>query len=131
VEGHNGSISFEDGPLVFALPVEEEWRKLRVQGLTADWEIFPKGAWAYAASAHLPLKRVERNVGDVPFSRRTPPVLLVVEGQSVSDWGQQDGAATDVPKAGKLTGTREKLVLMPYGAPKLRLTSFSNMEQKT
>ena len=124
------SISFEDGPLVFALPIEEEWRKLRVQGLTADWEIYPKSDWAYAASAHPVPKRVERSVGDIPFSRRTPPVLLVIEGQSVPDWAQQNGSATDVPMAGKRAGTLEKLVLMPYGAPKLRLTSFSNMEQK-
>ncbi len=131
VEGHNGSISFEDGPLVFALPIEEEWRKLRVQGLTADWEIYPKSDWAFAASAHPVPKRVERNVGDIPFSRRTPPVLLVIEGQPVPDWAQQNGSAMDVPVAGKRAGTLEKLVLMPYGAPKLRLTSFPSMEQKT
>ncbi len=126
VAGFNHSVSFEDGPLVFSLPIDEQWKKLRQHGPTADWEIFPQSPWAYAAKSDIKIKRVERAIGDVPFSRRSPPVLLVVEGQGVKDWGLVDGSADILPAdlSGRLSGKREALVLMPYAAPKLRLTSF-------
>jgi len=125
VQGHNGSISFEDGPLVFSLPIEEQWKKLRPRGMTNDWEVFPASNWAYGVTAATPMKRVERPIGNTPFSRVSPPVLLIVEGQAVAGWTIVEGSAADVPEQAVPAGKVEPLVLMPYGAPKLRLTAFA------
>ena len=36
------------GPLVFSLPIGEDWVKLRSRGMTADWQVFPSSEWNYA-----------------------------------------------------------------------------------
>jgi hypothetical protein len=124
VAGPQGETSFEQGPLVFALPIEERWSKLRQRGLTADWEILPVGAWAYAATPANSLERIERPVGSVPFSRRNPAVVLVTQLRSVTNWSTTDGSADPVPAVLVIRGVAKRLTLLPYGAPKLRVTAF-------
>jgi len=70
VSGINRALTFEDGPLVFALPVDEEWVKLRDRGFTADWQLYSKSPWNYAASAQAKITRGEQAVGDVVDHRR-------------------------------------------------------------
>ncbi len=125
-QGYNGSTSFEHGALIFSLPIEEQWRKLRDRGLTADWEVFPEGPWRYGVERGAKTSRIQRAVGPVPFSRRDPPVLLTVEGRAVAEWPIVDGSAAPVPADPvKADGAKPtKLVLMPYAAPKLRVTAF-------
>ena len=124
IAGYNGSVSYEQGPLVFALPVPERWRKLRQRGLTADWEIFPAEGWAHAVDASSLPHRAEHPVGPVPFSRRAPAVTLHVRGAKVEGWPLVDGSAAAVPGTAKSAEAPRTLTLMPYAAPKLRVTSF-------
>ncbi|MFS2111051.1 beta-L-arabinofuranosidase domain-containing protein [Sphingomonas sp. Sphisp140] len=116
----------EQGPLVFSLPIPEKWQKLRDRGLTADWAVLPEGEWRYALAEDAPIERVERAIGPVPFSRRSPPVVLVTQGYrlTAADWDERDNAAAPPPETAMVKGAPEKLVLMPYAAPKLRITSF-------
>jgi hypothetical protein len=114
----------EQGPLVFALPIEEKWQKLRDRGLTADWAVLPQSEWRYALAEGAKIERVERAIGPVPFSRRSPPVVLVTQGHRVANWPEQDNAAAPPPAVAQVQGPPERLVLMPYAAPKLRITSF-------
>jgi uncharacterized protein len=124
VPGFAETVSVEQGPLVFSLPIGERWEKLRPRGLTADWAIEPTGRWAYGLTPDAAFRRVERAVGPVPFSRRDPPVVLVTEGVPLDGWAEHDGAADPPPSSPKPAGTPERLVLMPYAAPKLRITAF-------
>lgn len=124
VPGVNGSVSFHHGPLAFSLPVEEKWNKLRQRGLTADWEVLPTGPWAFAAVDGAAIRRVERAVGPVPFSRRNPPVVLTTELRPVANWSMRDGAADPVPATPEVSGAPRQVALMPYGSPKLRITAF-------
>lgn len=114
----------EQGPLVFALPIDEQWQKLRDRGLTADWAVLPQSEWRYALEEGAAIRRVERPVGPVPFSRRSPPVALVTQGRRVTNWPEQDNAAAPPPSDAQVQGPPERLVLMPYAAPKLRITTF-------
>jgi len=114
----------EQGPLVFALPIEEQWQKLRDRGLTADWAVLPKSEWRYALADGAAIERVERPIGPVPFSRRSPPVVLVTQGHRVADWPEKDNAAAPPVAEVPAAGPRERIVLIPYAAPKLRITSF-------
>lgn len=114
----------ERGPLVYALPIEEKWQKLRDHKLTADWAVLPGSEWRYALAEGAKIERVERAVGPVPFSRRSPPVVLVTEGYRLPDWREEDNAAALPPAAAEVHGPAERLVLMPYAAPKLRITAF-------
>ena len=44
----NNSVAIERGPLVFSYAIGEDWVKLRDQGMTADWQVFPTAPWNYA-----------------------------------------------------------------------------------
>lgn len=112
---------------MFALPIEERWTKLRPRGLTADWEVRPGSAWAYAVPAGATLERVERPVGDTPFSRRDPAVLLRTRARPVPGWSTSDGAADPVPAAPVAKGAEETIMLMPYATAKLRITAFPTL----
>ena len=114
----------EQGPLVFALPIQEKWHRLRDHELTADWEVLPESEWRYALVDGAAIERIEREVGPVPFSRRTPPVVLVTQGYRVANWNEQDNAAAPPPSDAQPAGAIERLLLMPYAAPKLRITVF-------
>ena len=41
-------MAIERGPLVFALPIEAEWKKVKDNPQFADWEVYPKSPWNYA-----------------------------------------------------------------------------------
>ena len=46
--GFNDAVAIERGPLVFALPIEAEWKKVKDNPQFADWEVYPKSPWNYA-----------------------------------------------------------------------------------
>ena len=50
-QGYNGAVAIERGPLVFALPIETEWKKFRDRPNLRfdDWEVYPKSPWNYAS----------------------------------------------------------------------------------
>ena len=127
VTGFNDSTSFHLGPLVFALPLEEQWEKWRQRGLTADWEVKRTGDWAYGVAADASLRRVRQPIGKVPFSRLSPPVVLETEMRPIGNWQITDGAADPVPLRPQASGPPQRVVLMPYGAPKLRIAAFPTL----
>ncbi|HKI21162.1 MAG TPA: beta-L-arabinofuranosidase domain-containing protein, partial [Isosphaeraceae bacterium] len=46
--GFNNALAIERGPLVYALPIDAEWKKVKNNPQFADWEVLPKTAWNYA-----------------------------------------------------------------------------------
>jgi len=124
VRSEDGWTSFEDGALVFALPVEERWSKLRTRGLTADFEVRPASDWAFAVAEGGAIQRLERTIGPIPFSRRTPAVILTTAVYPITGWDMVDGAAAQPPRRPTSGGTARHAALMPYAAPKLRITAF-------
>ena len=126
VSGFNDSVSVRDGALVFALPIEESWIKWRQRGMTADWQVYPASSWNMGLPENASFRRTQQPVGPVPFSRRQPPVTLSVEGRAVASWKAEEGAADPVPRRPQadVTDPPVMLTLMPYAAPKLRITAF-------
>jgi hypothetical protein len=126
VSGFNDSVSVRDGALVFALPIAESWIKWRQRGLTADWQVYPASRWNMGLPENASFRRTEQPVGPIPFSRHQPPVTLSVEGRAVASWKAEEGAADPVPRRPQAdaSDTPELLTLLPYAAPKLRITAF-------
>ena len=48
----------------------------------------------------------------------------MTQGHRVATWNEQDNAAAPPPTDARAAGEAERLVLMPYAAPKLRITVF-------
>jgi DUF1680 family protein len=132
----NDSLSIERGPLVFSYGIGESWVKLRDRGMTADWQVFPTTAWNYAldidpVNAAKTIQVTESEVGEIPFSRKHPPVTLKVRGRRVLDWRADDGAANQLPQSPVATDQpTEELSLIPYAAAKLRITAFPQSKLK-
>jgi len=133
-EWFNNSIAIERGPLVFSLGIGESWVKLRDQGMTADWQVFPTNAWNYALDAdpQNPAKTIavsESEMGDIPFSRQRPAVELNVKARKLDRWNAEDGVAAPVPKSPVTSHHQEEaLSLIPYAAAKLRITAFPRVD---
>ena len=126
----NDSAAVERGPLVFSYGIGEDWVKLRDRGMTADWQVFPKTQWNYALEAGAgeagAIQVAEAEVGEVPFSRKSPAITLTVTARKTPAWLAEDGVAAAPPKSpvADSAAAAESVALIPYAAAKLRITAF-------
>src|ERR1700733_7025895 len=133
VKGFNDSSSIESGPLVFSLPIEESWVKLRDRGMTADWQVFPRSQWNYPLADSE--KEIERqSIQELPqqgspFSLAAAPVKLRVKARKLPSWLAVDGVADPVPQSPVSSSEPEETItLVPYAAAKLRITAFPQLK---
>lgn len=124
------SVAIHRGPLVFALDVGEDWRKLRDRVPTADWEVHPSTPWNYALALNTrtPGKSLQletRDLGKVPFSSQNPPLRLRAKARLLPEWQLEKNAAAPPPVSP--VSSSEPLVdvsLVPYACTKLRITEI-------
>ncbi len=131
--GFNDSVSIDRGPLVFSFPIGEDWVKLRDRGMTADWQVFPSSQWNYAlavdeqAIGTVAVK--EAAVGKAPLTLKNAPITLEMEARKVPAWRAVDGVADPVPQSPVSSGEpKERIMLVPYAAAKLRITAFPELK---
>ena len=124
------SLVLRRGPLVFALQIGEDWKKVKGEEPHADWEVHPTTPWNYgllvdvknpAASVTLE----ETPAGEMPFSGASPAVRLKVKARKVPQWKMVNSSAGPLPRSPvPVTGADETVTLIPYGSAKLRVTAF-------
>jgi hypothetical protein len=138
VEGFQGSVSVERGPLVFSLRIEENWRKLKDRGPLADWEVFPVSPWNYGlrlsdAGPAASFEVVQAPLLRQPFQSAAPPVALKARARRLVQWMLVNDSAAPPPASPVLLPAKEEatgryqdepVTLVPYGAARLRITSF-------
>ena len=146
----NNAVAVQRGPLVYALKIGEDWRKITdweddFEGKTAqcaDWEIYPTTPWNYAleidsSNPEKSFKFEKRPIGDYVFDNELVPVVLKTKGRILPDWKLTDSSpripqknlekgerAYLPPENPKTTEPLEELTLIPYGAARLRITEF-------
>jgi hypothetical protein len=141
---YRDSVAVERGPLVFSLPVGEDWRpvttgmKKPAPAPAADWEILPTTPWNYgllvgasgaSGAGGASLRVIEWAVGAVPFARETPAVEIEVTGRRVPEWQLEDGSAGMLPQSPVVSREKDAtLRLVPYGSARLRITAFPRVE---
>ena len=126
IEGFNGSVSVERGPLVYSLRIGEKWSKLKQTGPVSDWEVFPTSPWNYG------LRVDSFDVEEAPMTRQpfgsNPPVSIQAKARRLPQWMiVNDSAAPPPVSPVSLRGNNlkdETVTLIPYGAARLRITSF-------
>jgi hypothetical protein len=137
-QGDNNAVAIERGPLVYALPIQAEWKKLRDRPNLPfdDWEVYPKSPWNYALQIDRgqPERSVvfeEKAVGESPFSPAGAPMIARVKGRRVVAWGLERGAAAPPPSSPVTSNEPlEELTLVPYGCTDLRVTEFPTLPSR-
>ncbi|HZW30511.1 MAG TPA: beta-L-arabinofuranosidase domain-containing protein [Isosphaeraceae bacterium] len=128
--GDRDAVAIARGPLVFALPIQAEWKKVKDNPQFADWEVYPRSPWNYALQLDRehPERAIafeDRLIGHTPFSPQGAPVIATVKGRRLAGWGLEKGAAAPPPPSPAATGEPpETLTLIPYGCTDLRITEF-------
>jgi DUF1680 family protein len=122
----NNSVAIKRGPLLFALQMGQDWRKLRDKKPTADWEVHPTTPWNYAVALNADAFRVETlRVAHSPFSPTLPAVRLHAKARRLPEWNLVKNAADAPPKSPVTSPEKlEEITLIPYGSAKLRVTEF-------
>lgn len=119
------AISVERGPLVYALPIKENWQQLVGREKFHDWEVYPATPWKYGllAENHYSVELAE--VPYQPFAADQAPVRLRASGKLVPEWKMEGNNAGTPPIFPKVDSQPEvELTLVPYGSARLRIGEF-------
>ena len=131
--GYNGSLSVRAGALVFSLPIDQDWLKLRDRGPASDWQAFPASSWNYALATtgqgDRDFKLQQSAMCTPPFTSKAPGLTIAVTGRKVPAWRALDGVADPMPQSPVASvESAETLTLIPYAAAKLRITAFPQLK---
>jgi hypothetical protein len=131
-EGYNRALSIQRGPLIYALGIEAEWRKIKDRPDLPfdDWEAYPRTPWNYALQ--LDPANPARSIRFEPATARgsvfTPEGarwVAKVQARRLPGWGLERGAAAPPPRSPVTSALPlEELTLIPYGCTDLRVTEF-------
>ncbi len=124
----NNMVCVWRGPLVYSLPVEEEWERVEYtrNGVErkfpyCDYYIYPKSKWNYGLAGDA--FAVTENEYGHPFTPSAPPISLTADMAEI-EWGFRNGRCDAQPSGLAPKSAPIKLKLIPYGCTNLRMTEF-------
>jgi hypothetical protein len=125
-----GAVGVERGPLVYALRIGEQWRKVSGGEPFADYEVHPTTPWNYGLllDRQAPARwfRVQKApMAAQPWAQDGAPVRLRARGRRLPGWSRADGVSGPIPESDLFPGTQtERLTLIPFGCARLRISMF-------
>lgn len=128
----HGLSTVQCGSLVFSVPISFEKNMLEFERDSVerkfpycDYELIPTSDFGYAYCGKK-LEVTRREVDEIPFSSKNPPVIIDTKVQKI-DWGLEDGFDTvcaKVPQSLEPISGEMDMELYPYGCAKLRMTEI-------
>ena len=120
------------GSLIFSANIEADYRRWEYTANRVerkypycDYFLTPKSDWNFGfASRELKVNR--KQINDIPFSSKNPPVTVEAELCHI-DWGYEfgyDSICAKKPNARRALDKPFKVELYPYGCAKLRMTEM-------
>jgi hypothetical protein len=141
---YENSATVERGPLVYALKIGEEWRKVANNDRYGEfyYEVNPLTPWNYGLPASLlkntgkdfeiVKKRLEPD--DYPWNQENAPVEIKTKGVIIPFWTLYNGSAGPLPYSEQYqlkTDPPVEISLIPYGCTTLRITEFPVVQVKS
>jgi hypothetical protein len=140
---YDGAVAVERGPLVYALRVDEEWRRINADKPQrelphGDFEVYPRTPWNYGlivdpARPDGGIRFAERPVGAAPFAPEGAGMVATVPARRIPGWHLEHGWAGEISPAdvawadpGRPASDQPvaEVTLIPYGCTDLRITEF-------
>jgi hypothetical protein len=127
---HKGLAGVERGPLVYALRIDEDWRRVGETNGVATFEVYPRSAWNYALRTDLPIQATAADVRPAslparPWRPDVAPVTLSARAQRLPNWTVYHHVDGTLPYSPVATSEPlETITLVPYGCTTLRLSEF-------
>ncbi len=144
---YENSVSVKRGPLVYALRIEEEWKKKELeQGSIYGkfyYEVYPKSKWNYGLldmqsknlDQYFRVIIDDRKVkSDYPWTLEQAPIRIEAKAKQIPSWKLYNDMAGALPYSRMIYGPGTKdvpedtITLIPYGCTTLRITEFPVIE---
>ena len=149
-EWPENGIGVERGPLVYAMPIEAEWKSFPEAAYSTDefptWEANPVGEWNYGVALDPVLAarqiQVERKSSTPDLATSAwpwsdAPIELVVPARKLAGWDYETNPkephqrfTPHLPDPDRLraSSTIEHIKLVPFGATQLRMSIFPKLK---
>ena len=129
---HDNSVAVECGPLVYALKIVGDWRKVENTDSQGPFhEIRPISPWNYGMTEEIISKLADiepqrHPAMGFPWTSENAPVSLNLLARRLPDWQVVDHSAGPFPQDNQRHDRQadEHITLIPYGCTKLRITEF-------